>query len=355
MKHLLLILTFVLCSHAQWRVSTFAGSDSGYVDGKTYEAMFNRPFGMCQDDLGNIYVCDSGNNVIRKVDQERMVTTFIGNGKTGIIDGSALDAEFNSPTGICTDNSGNFLIVDFLNQAIRKIDSRESVTTIAGNGEVGLLDGMGANAKFNYPRGIVIDSKGNLFVSDSWNHRIRKISTNGIVSTFAGGGKSALVNAVGANDDDFGTYKDGPDTTARFHTPCGLAIDSEDNIYVADALNHMIRKITKEGLVSTIAGNGIAGFGEGNALEVSLNTPTELCVARNGEVFISDTYNNVIRKLTLEGNLITIAGNGEKGDLDGLQKDSMIDYPRGIISNTDGTRIIFIDHNNNKLKLIELN
>lgn len=217
------------------------------------------------------------------------------------------------------------------------------------------MDGIGEEAKFNYPRGIVIDSQGNLFVSDSWNHRIRKITSDGTVSTFAGGGKGALVNEVGANDEDYGTHKDGPDTTARFHTPCGLAIDSQDNIYVADALNHMIRKITKEGFVSTIVGNGTAGYSEGSALEVSINTPTELTVAQNGEVIISDTYNNVVRKLTLDGNLVTLAGNGSKGDLDGLQIGSKIDYPRGIITNDDATKIIFIDYNNDKLKLIELN
>ena len=353
MELFLAVLMFAISVSGQSKVVTLFGKDAGFADGEFQTALINGPFGMCIDNEGIIYIADAENNRIRKVDPEGFVTTFAGSGNKGLKDGTLLTAEFNSPSGICTDNKGNFYVVDFLNQAIRKIDTEGNVTTIAGSGEVGLQDGTGKEVKFNYPRGIVINSKNELFVSDSWNHRIRKITADGTVTTFAGGGPCAIVNAEGPNSNDFGTHKDGPDTTARFHTPCGLAIDSHDNIYVADAVNHMIRKITPEGMVSTLAGNGEAGLVDGTVENSQLNTPTELFVSSDGLAYISDTYNNAIRFIDKDGNISPITGKTEAGYVDGNISEAFLNYPRGIVKNEKTNVLYFIDYNNNRMRAIK--
>ena len=342
------ILGFAL--KAQTAVLTISAGDStGLKNGIIKEALFNKPFGMCIDNLENIYLTDTENNCIRKIDNRGNVTTFAGSGKEGIKDGRAAEAEFYQPTGICTDNKGNFYVAGFMSQTIRKIDKEGMVTTLAGNGETGFAEGKGDEVLFNYPRGIVVNSKNEIFVSDSWNHRIRKITQDGIVSTFAGGGKCTIVD-----EEDFGTFRDGQDTTARFHTPCGLSIDEQDNIYVADAINHRIRKISPEGMVTTLAGNGEVGLRDGDAITSSMNTPTEVFAALNSEVYFSDTYNNVIRKITTNEKLVTIAGTGEAGYRDGKTNEALLNYPRGIVTNNDITKIFFVDHNNNRIREIDL-
>jgi sugar lactone lactonase YvrE len=350
-KHVFVAFLFGIIVSAQTTVNTLSIEDStGLRNGKIENALFNKPFGMCIDDNENIYLTDTENNCIRKIDLERNVTIFAGSGKEGTIDGIVSEAEFYQPTGICTDNKGNFYIAGFMSQTIRKINSEGIVSTMAGSGETGYADGKGKEVLFNYPRGIVVNSKDEIFISDSWNHRIRKISHDGTVSDFAGGGRCTVVD-----EEDFGNFKDGPDTTARFHTPCGLSIDKQDNIYVADALNHRIRKITPDGMVSTIAGNGEIGLTEGDALNSSLNTPTEVYAASNGEIYFSDTYNNVIRKITSDGRLITVSGTGEAGYKDGNTLKALLNYPRGIVTNVSVTIIIFVDYNNNRVREIILN
>lgn len=322
---------------AQSNVVTFAGiGEAGYKDGKLSDAMFNGPFGMCIDNDGSLYAADIGNNCIRKIDSDGNVLTFAGSIDSGYVDGAKDEALFYQPTGICADNNGNFYIADFMNQYIRKIDSQGNVTTLAGNGEPGYKEGIGSEAQFNYPRGIVVDSKGNLYVGDSWNHRIRKISPAGVVTTFAGFNEEVGVESRGI-------LKDGLGAEARFGTPCGLAIDKDDNIYVADALNHAARKIDTQGSVTTIAGNGTAGYKDGNSNEALLNTPTEICVTSDGTVYIADTYSNRIRKVTPDGKVTTIADDGDG-----------IDYPRGIVVNEKTGTLFFVDFHHNCIKSIKL-
>ena len=339
MKKLLIvaIIVFPICLLAQSKVALFAGTgEAGYKDGKLSEAMFNGPFGMCIDNEGNLYVADIGNNCIRKIDSEGFVSTFAGSVDSGYVDGAKEEALFYQPTGICTDNNGNFYIADFMNQYIRKIDQQGNATTIAGNGESGYSEGTDSDAQFNYPRGIVIDSKGDLYIGDSWNHRIRKITPAGVVTTFAGYNEE-----VGT--ESRGTLKDGNGSEARFGTPCGLAIDKNDNIYVADALNHAARKIDTQGNVTTIAGNGTAGYKDGDANESQLNTPTEICVTSDGTVYIADTYSNRIRKVTTDGEVTTIA-----------DEEDGIDYPRGIVVNEKTGTLYFVDFHHNCIKSIKL-
>lgn len=344
----LAVLPSLLC--AQYSVSTFAGSDSGFVNGTLNESKFNGSFGICIDKEGNIYIADSGNNCIRRISVDGIVSTFAGTGDAGNNDGDRLSATFNSPTGICTDNNGNFFIADFLNHTIRKIDSAGIVTTLAGSGQPGFADGFAGSAQFNFPRGITVDGFGNLFVGDSWNHRIRKITPDGNVFTYAGGG-----NEIGP--DSKGGFADGPSDTARFFTPCGVACDLYGNVYVADALNHRIRKIDNFRNVTTIAGSGESGwnnggFSDGDYNSSLLNTPTELAVSFDEEIYFCDTFGNRVRKVSLDGIVTTVAGNGKPGFAEGTGISAEFNYPRGIVLDNAENKIFVIDSKNFKVRVI---
>jgi len=346
---------FVLHSalFAQYSVSTFAGSDSGFVNGSLAEAKFNGSFGICIDKDGNLYIADSGNNCIRKISLEGIVSTFAGSGEVGNSDGDRLSATFNSPTGICTDDNGNFFVADFMNHIIRKIDGEGTVTTLAGSGQPGFADGFADQAQFNFPRGIAIDGFGNLYVGDSWNHRIRKITPDGNVITYAGGGKDI-------GPDSKGSCVDGPSDEARFFTPCGVECDLFGNVYVADALNHRIRKIDSFGNVTTVAGSGESGwnnggFSDGNYLSAMLNTPTELCISFNEEIYFSDTFGNRVRKVSPDGIVTTIAGDGTPGFANGDGILSKFNYPRGIVLDNTENKIYVIDSKNFKVRVITNN
>lgn len=348
-----LFSVITLQSSTQNYVSTYAGSTLGFVDGDTAVAKFAGPFGMCIDASNNVYIADADNNCIRKISAEGIVSTYAGTGVAGFADGAVTSAQFKAPSDLCIDDAGNVYVSDFENQRIRKIDISGNVTTIAGNGNIGYLDGNNKDAEFDYPRGIVMDIEGNLFISDSWNHRIRKINlTDSIVSTFAGGGINTGVSSIG-------DHIDGSDTTARFYTPSGLAIDGENNIYVADAYNHRIRKITPDAIVSTIAGSGpigagVGGYSNGDALTSLLNTPTELFVATDGRIYISDTYNYRVRLLDDE-TLFDVAGNGDAGYEDGIDSLAEFKFTRGIVLDASKEHIYVCDYTNRRIRKITLN
>jgi len=333
-------------------VTTLAGNGvSGNTDGDTSVAKFNQPFGMCIDNLGNLYIADARNNCIRKIGIDGQVSTVAGSGSGGYLDGNGTSAIFNEPTGVCVDADGNLYVAGFLNHRIRKINSSGDVTTIAGSGVAGFADGQGTNAQFNYPRGICVDKDGNLYVGDSWNHRIRKIDTSGNVTTYAGGG-----SVIGSGS--VGDHVDGQDTSARFYTPCGVAFDSKGNLYVADAYTHRVRKIDTSGNVTTLAGYGLLGGGNGGLTDgdvdfARFNTLTELFVNNNDDVIVGDTYNNVVRLIS--GTTVsTIAGTETAGFMNGIGDNAKFDYTRGIAANSDGTIIYVVDHNNHSIRMIDM-
>lgn len=192
---------------------------------------FQDPYGVCIDTNGILYVADTYNFKIKKVTPQGVVTTFAGS-TNDYQDGQGTSAAFSYPEGICVDASGNVFVADYRNQRIRKITPTGYVSTVAGS-TIGYQDGDGATAQFNYPAGIAVDSLGNLYVAEEYNHTIRKIDTNGVVSTFAGTTHG---------------YLDGPATVAKFNQPCGVYVDASDIIYVADQSNSRIRKITQSRL-----------------------------------------------------------------------------------------------------------
>lgn len=344
----LLFLPFVL--QAQYRVYTYAGTGQpGSVNGIRNKAKFRTPFGICADKHGNIFIADNGNNCIRKIDSLGMVSIYAGSTSAGYADGPSAQARFKAPTGVCVDDSGNVYVSDFENQRIRKINALGIVSTIAGSGTAGYKEGQGTTAQFNFPRGICRDKKGNLYVGDSWNHRVRKITPAGLVSSYAGGGDTVGVQTVGH-------YKDAADTAARFYTPCEVKIDAAGNIYVADAYTHRIRKIDTNRIVTTVAGSGdigqsTGGFQDGAADVARFNVPTSLFWDESdSSIYLGDGINQRVRKIK-DDQVSTFAGTGDGGFDNGPTDSATFDFPRGITADGKGGFYV-IDFNNHSIRLI---
>ena len=261
-------------------VTTLAGGlTQGSSDGPVAGASFNGPRGVAVDSHGNTFVADYGNARIRKITPEGVVSTFAGS-SPGLLDGTGVAAQFLQPQGLTIDASDNLYLTDEF--TIRKITPGAVVTTLAGS-DYGDVDGRGANAKFTYPHGLTVDVHGNVYVCDVYGPKIRKITPDGEVSTFAG-------STVG--------FADGVGTAASFHQPYGIAIDSHGNLYVADGRNKNIRLITPAGVVTTIAGIGTEGSTDGVGSDASFSSPVSIAVDVNGNVYVSDYSNKTIRKLT---------------------------------------------------------
>lgn len=337
-------------SFAQNYVSTYAGDGTnGYADGDTATCKFKAPFGLCIDLQGSLYIADNSNHRIRKISADGMVTTLAGTGSPGYADGPAAAAQFNAPSDLCADANGTIYVSDFQNQYIRKITPDGMVSTVAGSGVAGYLDGPSHVAEFNYPRGICTDAQGNLFVADSWNHRIRKIDVNGTVTTLAGYSDTIGVQSPG-------DFKDGTDTAARFNTPCGMSIDGDGNLYLADAYNHRIRKITPEGVVTTVAGTGdigstSGGFEDGTPDAARFNIPTEVFFSAAGNLYVGDTYNNRIR-LVANDLVSTVAGNGTAGFVNGIDTIAEFKSPRGLVADASESHLYLCDHSNHVIRKI---
>ncbi|MCG2792971.1 MAG: T9SS type A sorting domain-containing protein [Weeksellaceae bacterium] len=263
-------------------VTTFAGSTKGYADGTGTAAKFDSPLGVAVDASGNVYVTDSEINIIRKITPAGVVTTLAGSTFFGYADGTGTAAHFSHTSGVAVDVSGNVYVGDFNNCRIRKITPAGVVTTLAGGGQ-GYADGTGTAAMFNFPTGVAVDTSGNVYVADYSNHKIRKITPAGVVTTLAGSTQGDA---------------DGTGTAAQFSYPTGVAVDVSGNVYVADFNNHRIRKISPLGVVTTLAGStkGYAIDGIGTAAQ--FNDPYGVATDASGNVYVTDNGNHKIRKIT---------------------------------------------------------
>jgi gliding motility-associated-like protein len=344
MKLRLLIVGWLLCSCVQaQQVTTIAGSSgaAGFVDGAGPIARFNQPHAVASDKNGNVFIADRQNHRIRKINSSGVVSTYAGTGAIGGTDGPALSSTFNEPWGIACDTLGNVYVVDTKNYKIRKIDNTGVVTTLAGsgvfgttngaaafarfgfpvgiavspngysvyvsdynthtirkieNGQVSTLagtvfisganDGTGATATFNHPYGLFMEDNGDVLIADEWNNLIRKVTSLGVVTTIAGTGIPGGL--------------DGPALSAQFKFPAGICADISGNIFVADVLNHTIRKLNTAGVVSTYAGlTGNVGDANGNASVARFNNPSSVSVNPVDQaLYVGDNSNHLIRKIT---------------------------------------------------------
>ena len=291
------------------------GSGTSGDGGPALSASLHNPMDVIADNSGNVYFTDgsSTNYSIRKVDPNGIISRFAGNNTSGYSgDGSlATSAQLNNPWGLAFDNAGNLLIADAGNRIIRKVTTNGIITTIAGTPGVYGYSGDGGQAtaaQLGAPAGICVDPAGNIFFADPGKHVIRKIATNGIITTIAGTGTSGYNGNGGAA------------TSATLNSPYDVCIDASGNLYIADKGNHAIRKINTGGVISTVAGIGGSlnyGFtGDGGAAtSAKLNNPQSVSVDNAGNLYISDYTNNRIRKVTSAGIISTIGGNGQSATL----------------------------------------
>ncbi len=320
------------------QVSTFAGDGTtGSTDGAGNVANFNKPIGVAIDASGNVFVSDYLNAKIRKISPSGIVSTFAGSGNSAYTDGTGTAASFGGPRGMAITNTGIIYVCDL--GIIRKITSGAVVTTFAGSGANGSTNGTGTAASFNITTGAALDASGNIYIVDFNNNNIRKITPAGVVSTFAGSGANGSANGMG--------------TAASFYRPNGIAIDNTGNIYIADEANHLIRKITSGGFVSTLAGSGSPGSADGMGTAASFYDPSGMAVDDLGNVYVAEYINCKIRKITPAGLVSTLAGSGIPSSTNGIGTAASFNYPTDLALDDSGNMYV-TEYIGNKVRKITL-
>jgi len=329
---------------------TVAGSGTrgyGGDGGPATEADLERPLDVTLDASGNIYIADTHSHHIRKVYPNGIITTVAGTGEAGYTGdgGLAIDAEISYPRSLALDTSGNLYFTSG-NRVVRKVDTNGIITTIAGNGNYGGGGdgGPATAATFRALRGVAVDSSGNLYIADKSSHRIRKVDTNGIITTVAGNGY------LGFEGDG------GPATEARLHDPEGVAVDSSGNLYIADTGSERIRRVDTSGIISTVAGNGLGGYsGDGGpATEARIFVVTDLTMDVSGNLYLADGYyNHRIRKVDTNGIITTVAGNGSAGFSGdgGPATEAQLNQPWAVAVDAAGDLYI-ADRENNRIRKV---
>jgi sugar lactone lactonase YvrE len=333
-------------------VDTYAGTSTpGSSNGARLGAEFSMPSGIVADGTGNLFIADTANNQIRMIDPSGQVTTIAGAPGTegyGFTDGTGPLARFQFPSAIAIDSSGNLYVTDTFNHSVRKLTGAPggtwTVTTLAGAGATGYVDGPGPSSRFNLPQGLAVDSSGNVYVADTGNHRIRLISPAGRVSTLVGTGVSG--------------FDDGAAAVARLSSPIGLVLDTQDNLYVADSGNNRIRMVNPSAYVSTIAGTTTSGSSDNaDAAQGKFNCPAGLIMGNDNTIYVADKLNHKIRKLTRNANagdwsLGSVAGTGVPGSADGLEDTAQLNHPTGLALSAGN--LIVADSGNNSLRRVTL-
>lgn len=335
-----------IITQSNMTVTTVAGSGGkfgNYIDGIGKLAAFNNMTSIVRDPAGNLYVSDQNNFRIRKITPSGVVTTFAGSGVNGYLDGTGTAAQFGYLESLVIDASGNLYVSDNGNNVIRKITPAGVVTTYAGNGNSGLVNGPVATAEFSAPAGLAIDKSGSLYVGDSGNYLIRKITADGTVSNYAG--------TPGVFNNRSSRYTGPADHAVFGFIIPGITVDASGNVYATDQLNNFIYKITPTGNASTWAGDGAKGtfevppFQDGLTITAEFANPYAITADAVGNIYIADAYNQRIRKITPDLRVTTMIGNGEPGQVDGTPAEARVLYPYGIVTSADGNLIYFTEKN----------
>ncbi len=333
-------------------ITTVAGftSTPGFSGdgGAATAAQLNLPYGVAVDAGGNLFIADYSNHRVRKVTPGGSITTVAGTGTSGFSGdgGAATAARLWNPNGMAFDGGGNLFIANESSHRIRKVTPGGSITTVAGDGTQGFGGDGGAatDAQLKVPAGVAFDGAGNLFIADYFNHRIRKVTPGGIITTVAG-----TTDGAGFSGDG------GAATAAQLYEPFGVAFDADGNLFITDRGNHRIRKVTPGGSITTVAGTGTSGFsGDGGAATAAqLNRPSGVAVDSDGNLFIADQGNNRIRKVTPGGIISTVAGtgtNGFSGD-GGAATAAQLNRPAGVAVDAGGNLFI-ADFNNHRIRKV---
>jgi sugar lactone lactonase YvrE len=344
-------------TYEPYTFTTLAGGGGHSEERPGSAARFSQPFGLAVDSQTNIYVADVWNHTIRKVTPSGVITTLAGlPGSFGSADGPGSVARFNTPNGVAVDSSGNVFVADTGNSTIRKVTPQGVVSTIAGlAGIVGSANGTNSDARFGEPYGVAADKAGNVYVADNGTHSIRKVTpvgTNWVVTTIAG--RASGQGSV-----------DGTNSEARFNYPTGVAVDSAGNVYVADPDNQNIRRITPVGtnwVVTTLAGdasikdpmgNPVGGYADGTNKAARFNAPFGVAVDSAGNVYVGEEGNSVVRRLTLVGTnwvVTTPAGVAQKrGTLNGTNSVARFNSPDGPAVDSAGN-VYVADVNNDLIR-----
>lgn len=346
---LLFILTFYNVLGQKAIVSYYVGSGfKGFKNGIGKDALLNQPNGLAVDKQGNLYIADQGNNCIRKVTPDGVVTVYAGSRTAGFKDGPANEARFNGPCGMTVDEKGNLFVCDYYNHCIRKIDPNGIVSTYAGIGLEGYKDGKADQAMFHSPLAVVADKQGNLYVGDFENHAIRKISTDRTVSTFVGGKMG--------NKDGTGEY-------AQIAGPASLSMDKQGNIFLVDVYNSSIRKITPSGYTTTVLSKDLKGFVDSTIVIGKINFRSSglgsgngggIMVDDDGDLYIADGPGNVVLFVNMSSKVVKfLAGNGTPGLVDGEGLRARFNNPIELARDPRGY-IYVADFNNHAVRKIEI-
>jgi sugar lactone lactonase YvrE len=324
-------------------VTTLAGTapKEGSADGTGRAARFFRPTGVAADAAGNVFVADQYNNVIRKVSGAGVVTTLAGLAANGSADGIGRAARLFFPTGVAVDGAGNVFVADTENLTVRKVAAGGAVTTLAGAAGIeGSADGTGPGASFTRPMGAAVDRAGNVYVTEWTSEIVRKITPDGVVTTLAG-----TAGVSGGND--------GTGAAARFWFPSGATVDRDNNLYVVDAGNNTVRKITAGGVVTTLAGTaGAVGGADGTGPAAQFSSPVDVAVDGAGNLYVADSLNYIIRKVTPDGVVTTLAGKAyATGNVDGVGPAARFDFPYGVAVDAAGN-VFVADQRNYSIRKI---
>jgi len=326
-------------------ITTLAGSGTPTFSGDgglMAQASLNAPFGIAFAANGSLYISDHGNHRIRRVGPDGIMTTVAGNGTAGFSGdgGAATQAKLYYPSGIAVTADGSLYIADLYNHRIRRVGPDGIITTVAGNGTAGFSGdgGSAPQAALNFPHGIAVTADGSLYIDDTSNSRIRRVGPDGVITTVAGNG------TAGFSGDG------GPALQASFNYPTAIAMGADGSVYIADRFNNRIRRIGPDGIITTIAGNGTAGFsGDGGpAFQAALYYPTGIAAAADGNLYVSEMLSNRVRRIGPDGVITTVAGNGIKGFSDdgGSASQAALNYPHNIVVGADSSLYIsdFANH-----------